>query len=77
MFVYPVAPLVEVVRTTLLRDTLERSDANAVVKRNGDRASFPGFGMCVLQNHMVPPRPVVSVAERPKHADDLLAGEIA
>lgn len=77
MFVYPAAPLVEVIRSALFRDTLERPDANAVVKRDSNGSLFAGFGVGVLQNHVVAPRPIVSIAEFPEDGDDLLAGKIA
>ena len=77
MLIYPLTPLLEVVRSALFCDALERPDPNAVVKRNGNGAYFVGFGVRVLQNRVVTPRPVVSVAELPEDVDYLLTGKIA
>ena len=48
MIVYPLAPLLEVVGTTLLSDTLESADANTIVEWDGDRPLLSRGWMGVL-----------------------------
>ena len=73
MVVDPTTPRAEVVRTTLLGDTLERPNTDAVMERNGDGTLFAGFRMCVFETRVITACPVVPVAELSKHGDNLTA----
>jgi len=63
MFIDPLAPRMEVVRTALIGDTLERSDPNTVVKWNGNGSLFTGLGMGIFQDRVVAACSVMPVTE--------------
>ena len=63
MFIDPLAPRMEVVRTALISNALERSDPNTVVKWNGNRSLFTSLGVGIFQDRVVATCSVMPVTE--------------
>lgn len=73
----PPTPFVEIVRTTLVRDVLKRSNSNPVVHRNGDGSDFARVRVRVFEDRVASTLAILPVIETGENAYHVLTGEIA
>ena len=71
MVVNPLTPRSKIVCPTLFGDLLQRSDSNAVVKRNSHRPFLASLRVGIFQNSVITTSSVVTVAELLEYLEDI------